>query len=130
MPNDCQAEAQTALERDARKVLAAKTPEAACKAFAEFLKTHYQQKVLEPGQYWGTLVVRSPEETKRFGFGSGWSVCWEEGPFGWALCASEGGSLFDAEFGTFSKGPFPDGLDNDKWYSSPYNGFVLNFYPV
>ena len=54
------------------------------------------------------IFLWSPEETAKRGYGNCWSVCWEEGPFEWALDAS-------------SK------LHTPHWFSEPWNSFILCF---
>lgn len=80
------------------------------------------------------VYLWSPEESKKYGVGSGWSVCWEEGPFEWALSISAGESLYAGEYDdtveSAAKGPFPKGLlgENGKWHGEPYNGYTMGFY--
>lgn len=31
------------------------------------------------------VAIYSPEQNKERGYGNGWSVCWEAGPFEWAV---------------------------------------------
>lgn len=74
------------------------------------------------------VALWTPEETEERGWGSGWSVCWEGGPFDWAIAISLGSSLYAGEFDNYSK-PAEYDLMNDKGYwTEPYNGFVLNFH--
>ena len=102
-------------------VLAAATPAAAAKRLASYLKTQEDTRSLE---------VWSPEETRERGWGSGWSVAWEEGPHEWAVGLSSGDSLWSGESGYGKPGPFPDGLSNGQWFAEPHNGFILNFHKL
>jgi len=107
------------------EVLGAKTPETAATRFAEWVRKLCKELGNDPNN----VFLWSPEETKQRGWGSGWAVCWEEGPFEWAVCTSLGSFLYAGEFGDYSKpGSFPEGLHGDGWFAEPYNNFVLNFY--
>lgn len=55
-------------------------------------------------------ALRSPEQSKAFGGGSNWYVCFEAGPHNWAVAVSEAA--------------------NDKVIAEPYYGFDLSFYDV
>jgi hypothetical protein len=105
----------------AEKVLEAKTPAAAAKRFHTWLTETWDAR---------GAVLWSPAETKERGWGSGWSVCWEEGPFEWTM-VSAGSDIGAGETGCYSTpGPFPTGLRGEGWMAEPYNGFVLGFYPA
>ena len=104
------------------KILKAKTAKTAAKLFHEYL---CKIKGSDSGLY-----LWSPEETRERGWGSGWAVCWEEGPYEWTMI-SAGCTLHAGSSGVYSKpGPFKDGLGNKCWYAEPYNSFVLNFYEL
>lgn len=106
------------------EVLRATSPKEAATKFAEWLRIQCR----EIGNNEAHLFLWSPEEAKRRGYGSGWSVCWEEGPFDWTM-VSAGSSLYAGELGNYgSPGPFPEGLDGDGWYSEMYNTFIISFY--
>jgi len=108
-----------ATKMTAAKVLEATTPAAAAKRFFAFLVERYEAT---------EIFLWSPEETKDRGWGSGWSVCWESGPFEWTS-VSGGGDLYGPELGNYSSpGPFPNGLSGPDWHAEPYNGFVMGFY--
>jgi len=110
-----------AAKMTAAKVLEAKTPAGAAKRLFAFLVERYEAK---------GIFLWSPEETKEHGFGSGWSVCWEEGPFEWTM-VSAGSDIGAGETGCYSTpGPFPTGLRGEGWNAEPYNGFVMGFYPA
>lgn len=74
------------------------------------------------------IKVWSPDETKYYGWGSGWSVCWEGGPFNWTVGLSLGGHINAEDIGFDKVGPFPNGLHAKSWGAEPYNHFVMNFY--
>ena len=77
------------------------------------------------------IYLWSPTETKRRGYGSGWCVCWEEGPYEWALSVTAGEGMLNAEFGQYglsAEGEFASGVTGVNWFAEPYNGFILNFY--
>lgn len=102
-------------------VLAAKSPATAAKRLAAYLRQTFGNDA--------EIHVWSPQETKERGWGSGWAVCWEEGPYEWTMITL--GSSFNAgNSGDFSKpGPFPEGLSTKAFHAEPYNHFILNFYP-
>ena len=102
-------------------ILARKSCSGAAKALAEYLRIKHNAN---------NVYVWSPEETKSRGWGSGWAVCWEEGPYEWAVNLSMGQSPYASELRTGVIGaPFPQGLHSRDWFAEPYNGFILNFYP-
>ena len=104
------------------KVLASLSPATAAKALAAYLKK------LDPG---AEVLVWSPKEATEHGWGSGWAVCWEGGPFDWALALSGGSSIYAGESGCYSTpGAFPEGLSAHGWYAEAYNGFILSFHKV
>jgi hypothetical protein len=102
-------------------VLEAKTPRAAAARLAAYLRETFETD---------SVLVWSPQETKARGWGSGWAVCWEEGPYEWTAITM--GSSFSAgATGNYSKpGPFPEGLSSPTFHCEPYNGFILNFYEI
>lgn len=55
------------------------------------------------------LFIHNPDQSAAHGFGKSWRVCWESGPFEWAIPAS---------FECSGKG----------WYTEPYYSFDLCFY--
>lgn len=106
------------------EVLASSTPQEAATRLAEWLREHCSESGSDPKN----VFLWSPDEAKERGWGSGWTVCWEEGPFEWAMI-SAGCTLYAGEFGTYSQpGPFPNGLSGKKWFAEQYNSFILNFY--
>lgn len=114
----------------AQEVLGRKTAKGAAQAFTEWLKENAAQKLLgKPGELWGTVFLWSPDEAKARGYGNGWAVCWEQGPFQWTMAVSGGSSLFAGETGNYSAlGPFPEGIYSAHWHCEPHNGFILSFY--
>jgi hypothetical protein len=109
------------------RVLSSETPREAATRFASWLR----QKARECGYDPKDVVLWSPQRTAELGWGSGWAVCWEGGPYDWAVNLSLGAGLFAGESESYSKpGPFaPWGLSvTGKWFVEPYNGFILNFY--
>lgn len=64
------------------------------------------------------IYLWSPEETKRRGWGSGWTVCWEEGPFDWTMEAT----------GWYDRSLSIPEDSRDTILAEPYNGFILGFY--
>lgn len=102
----------------AESVLAATTPRDAAKRLGAYLKGIYGD---------ADIKVWSPEETKYYGWGSGWSVCWEGGPYNWTINLTMGGVINAEDAGFDKPGPFPNGLHAGKWLAEPYNHFVINF---
>ena len=106
------------------QVLSSKNAKEAATRFAEWLRA----QVLEIGYSTKQIFLWSPQETQERGWGSGWSVCWEEGPFEWTSITG-GSTLYAGETGSYSTpGPFPQGLSTHDWMAECYNSFVLNFH--
>lgn len=101
-------------------VLNATTARDAAKRLAAYLKGVYGED--------SDIKVWSPDETKMYGWGGGWSVCWEGGPFNWTIALSTGAVINAEDVGWSKPGPFPNGLHARNWMAEPYNHFVLNFY--
>jgi len=99
----------------------ATSPRSAAKKLARRLR----QEAKAIGASPTNIFVWSPKETKSRGWGSGWAVCWEEGPFEWALNLAGGGSIYNLHTGTTAVKV----IDQANYYCEPYNGFILNFYP-
>lgn len=57
------------------------------------------------------IFIYSPKQTVKHGYGSCWRVCWESGPYEWAIPAS------------FEVKNYEDG-----WYTEPYYSFDLCFF--
>lgn len=57
------------------------------------------------------LFIHSPEQSVAHGYGKSWRVCWESGPFEWAIPAS-----------------FECRADDFSWHTEPYYSFDLCFY--
>ena len=74
------------------------------------------------------VFLWSPEESRSRGYGNGWSVCWEEGPYEWAIYMSMGKSIFAGEFSEYSSKEENGIFDRDEWIAEPYNSFILSFY--
>jgi len=86
------------------------------KAFAE--KNGYNPK---------SIVVRDPEGTNEYWGTKAWSVCWEEGPFEWAVSLSMGCSIFAGEMARYNT-EAEIAVNASSVLAEPYNGFVLCFY--
>ena len=56
------------------------------------------------------IFIDNPEESEARGYGKNWRVCWEAGPYEWAI-----GSSFQVE--NYSAG----------WYTEPYYSFDVCF---
>jgi len=74
------------------------------------------------------VVLRRPGEGE---WTRGWEVCWEEGPYEWAIIATGPGDIYEEElYGTLYQRPatFP-GLVSEgaKWYAEPGWSFSLGF---
>jgi len=54
--------------------------------------------------------IFSPADSKAMGYGENWRVCWESGPYEWAIPAS-----------------FAITNDKEGWYTEPYYSFDLCF---
>lgn len=109
------------------QVLEAATPRGAASRLAAYLRELAESAGYSPD----AVALWSPTKTKELGWGSGWAVCWEGGPYDWAVSLSLGSGLMAGASGSYSKpGPFPGGLNAKGWFAEPYNGFILNFYPV
>lgn len=86
-----------------------------------------------------SCFLACPEETKRLGYGDTWFVCWEGGPYDWAVYLSGHGDIFGAAYhweNADMPEPYGPGrehvrhLDNvGRWYIEPYHRFSLNFIP-
>jgi len=99
-------------------VLNATSPQEAAQALAAYLRQTFEADV----------VVWTPEEARQRGYSNAWSVCWESGPYEWAMI-SAGESIVAGEIGDYSsRGEFPNGLAGKGWYAEPYNGFILCFF--
>lgn len=84
---------------------AASAAKAFHKALCKFCKEVYGQKPdIE-------IFIDTPEESQERGYGKNWRVCWESGPFEWAIPAS-----CECRASDFS------------WHTEPYYSFDLCFY--
>lgn len=102
------------------KILSYGTAKGAASAFMRWLKDRYKSQ---------NVFLWSPQEAKERGYGNGWAVCWEEGPYQWTSALSGGSTIFAGETGSYSEvGPFPNGISTREWHAEPYNGFILSFY--
>lgn len=57
------------------------------------------------------LFIHNPAQSAAHGFGNNWRVCWESGPFEWAISAS-----------------CECRADDFSWHTEPYYSFDLCFY--
>lgn len=118
---------QKALEKQTLDLTKYKTPKTAAKKLYEFLR----KKSQEMGQNSDKeIFLWSPTESKLRGQGSCWTVCWESGPFEWAVFLSNGGSMIAGEVGIYNyKSPAEVKLLGSKhWHTEPYFSFSLGFY--
>ena len=60
------------------------TKEAAAKGLYDALK----KVAVEMGQAESEVMLLDPEKSAKYGTGRNWRVCWEAGPFEWAIRAS------------------------------------------
>lgn len=56
--------------------------------------------------------------------GTHWAVCWDEGPFMWAVIGTEGGTEEEFGFKIPAAEDFPEAV-----FAEPYYGTVLMLYP-
>ena len=80
-----------------------KTAAGAAKGLYRLLREHVLEKGMNPDI---ECFIHSPSEAKEHGYVKSWHVCWESGPYGWAI-------------GTFVGGPWG--------YCETYWGFDLVF---
>lgn len=62
-----------------------RTKEEAAKGLYEALRKHAANIY---GQSPGEVFIQTPDESAASGYGRNWRVCWEAGPFEWAIGAS------------------------------------------
>ena len=109
-----------------------KTPEQAAKLFLDTLK--------DMG-FGDEVLLWSPEKAESLGYSKAWSVCWEGGPFEWAMHISGGACMFyDEAMGMYMelKHEFPDAkppnreddrlVNHKAWMVEPYTSCILCFY--
>lgn len=101
-----------------------KTKAGGAKALYRFLKA----KAVELGLPATSVFICSPAENEARGYGSSWSVSWEEGPYEWAIGVSGGSSMYGPERGYGPDTPKPEIYAfNDNWYVEPWYSFDLFF---
>jgi hypothetical protein len=70
----------------------------------------------------------SPEQAAARGYSKSWMVCWESGPYDWAVALSLGSAYTAGETGRYSE---PDRevqmLGANGWFCEPYYSFNLSF---
>ena len=76
------------------------------KALMRFASEVYGQE--DPSK---EMFIHNPEQSAANGYGNVWRVCWESGPFEWAIPAS-----FEVRAADYS------------WHTEPYYSFDLCFY--
>jgi hypothetical protein len=83
------------------------------------------------------VYLWSPDETEQRGYGRCWAVCWEEGPYEWAIMASMGESISEAEYGAEMRAEINHSpkatweaqiIQNPSVLAEPYNSHILCFY--
>jgi len=102
------------------KTIKAKTPRGAANEIARCLR---KWNGSDEG-----IVVKNPAETKRCFDSECWSICWEGGPFEWAVALSGGSNLWAGEFGNYSARGDLDITAGVGWFAEPQNHFTLLFY--
>ena len=106
--------------------ITARTPAGAAKQ----LHRHIETLCDEVGQSREGVVLRNPQESEY----GGWEVMWEEGPYEWAIAASSGGDIYEAELGGTGQRLQPTfpGMYETKaertWFAEPGFSFSLGFY--
>lgn len=78
--------------------------------------------------------LSSPEDTARLGYGNSWFVCWEGGPYDWAVYLSGGGNIYGEahHWGNAEGCPYAEGqahvlhLENPEWFLEAYHRFSLS----
>ena len=107
--------------------ITAKTPAGAANALHRFLR----RKAREIGQNPDIEIqIWSPEESRRRTGWKCWQVCWEAGPFEWAVHLAGGASMFagdGAPFPSESVRPQVD-LQSEHWYVEPGWSFSMCFH--
>lgn len=83
-----------------------KRPANAAKAFYKALCGVCRDMGLNPDI---EVVMQTPEESANAGYGCNWRVCWESGPYEWAV-----GTSFDV-------------ANDPHWFTEPYYSFDLCF---
>ena len=85
------------------------------------------------------IFLWTPDESKERGYSHAWAVCWESGPYDWAMDASMGSSIGHAEFAAelalegFTDAPvnretFPGLCDHPTVSAEPYTSYILQFF--
>jgi hypothetical protein len=106
--------------------ITARTPAQAAKQ----LHRHLLKICEGTGQSSKYVTIRKPSESEY----GGWEVMWEEGPFEWAIAASMGGDIYEAELGGTGQRLQPTfpGMYETKaertWFAEPGFSFSLGFY--
>ena len=105
--------------------ITARTPAGAAKQ----LHRHIETLCDEVGQSTEYVILRTPQESER----GCWEVIWEEGPYEWAIVASMGGDIYEAELGGTGQRLQPTfpGLSasaNSGWFAEPATSYTLCFY--
>ncbi len=102
-----------------------KTPAGVAKNVHKYLQKQAESLGSDPKN----VMLWSPEKASEMGYGSGWQVVWEEGPYEWAFGVSAGESLYAGETGIYGGKPAIDGLiDHPSVLAEPYNGHILSFF--
>ena len=105
--------------------ITARTPAQAAKQ----LHRHLLKICEGTGQSSKYVTIRKPSESEY----GGWEVMWEEGPYEWAIAASSGGDIYEAELGGTGQRLQPTfpGLSasaNSGWFAEPATSYTLCFY--
>ena len=74
------------------------------------------------------ISLWNPDRSELAGFSRVWSICWEGGPYEWAVNLSMGESITAGEFGGYDGKPEIDLMGNPNWFSEPYWSFSLSFF--
>jgi len=83
-----------------------KTKAGAAKAFHKALAKTVKEFGMNPDV---ETFIKTPEESEKAGYGRGWTVSWESGPYEWAIDAS-----WKVQ-------------NSPTWYTEPYYSFDLCF---
>ena len=106
------------------KKITAKTTRGAAQQLYDYLR----ELAVQLGNNPEYVYFWSISESEERGYGKCYTVCWEEGPFDWAVALSGGTSIYAGELGNYSLPAEIDVNCGEYWFAEPYNGFIMGFY--